>query len=46
VNPIWRELCIWYYERALRNLHPLHSDVSWLVLEISRLKDLRMKGQK
>ena len=41
---IWREAAIWYFEWALREIHPAHNDVPLIVLRLSSLKDERMES--
>ena len=38
LEPVWRLACLFYYEAALRQIHPLHDDVPLIVLRVNELK--------
>jgi hypothetical protein len=39
--PLWRELAIAYYRKALSEINPQHPDVPWIVLRLRALLDER-----
>lgn len=41
LRPIWRELSLLYYRRALREIPPMHPDVPTIVLTLHRLESER-----
>lgn len=42
LRPLLRELALAYYQRALREIPPLHPDVPHIVLRIRQLLDERV----
>jgi hypothetical protein len=43
IRPLLRELALAYYQRALREIDPLHKDVPFIVLRIHTLTSERSK---
>lgn len=41
LRPLWRETAIAYYRWALREIHPLHPDVPFIVRRLRALLDER-----
>jgi len=41
IRPLWRELAIKYYRRALKEISPLHPDVPHIVHRLRALLDER-----
>ena len=37
MRPLVREWLIWWYGKAMRQIHPLHADVPHIVLRLSQL---------
>ena len=46
LRPLWRELALFYFSRAMREIHKLHPDVPYITHRIRDLTAERHQGAK